>query len=238
MFLRQQPAQPPAVQSPSTQLLASKQAGAVVGWGALDPTHSPATQLLPLESARSPKGIADGVRPRGAGSGHRMVGPLQAVRYTDCPCRHVDQGFGDEEGAEPPHLALRLRSAHGSGGQTRRSTVRQQRQLGRAAQCSTLPVTQACAGSQSKAAGASARAGPHQQHPRLCHVGCAAHAGAYCHPSGLPLLWCLRPPARILQGLRGGGRWGGRGDSWSARPPPAEPGWLTVEHTAEQHNPT
>lgn len=54
---------------------------------------------------------------------------------------------------------------------------------------------------QQRWAAAAAGAEPHQQHPCVCHVCCAAHASAYRHPGGLPLLWRLRPPARILQSL-------------------------------------
>jgi hypothetical protein len=49
----------------------------------------------------------------------------------------------------------------------------------------------------------------HQQDPRLCHVGGAAHAGPQGHPGRLALGLGAGLPAGVAQGLQGASHWRG-----------------------------
>ena len=65
-----------------------------------------------------PRRIADGVGAGGAGGDGRMVRPLQAVADRDLAAGQIDQGAGDEEGADTTHaLFLQHDSRVGDGAQ-------------------------------------------------------------------------------------------------------------------------
>lgn len=127
---------------------------------------------------------------------------LQAVRDADRPRRHVDQGLGDEEGAEPPQLALGLRAA---GAEDLSALSRRSSAVKPASHACRVPnSSDACGTTGSKQQAGGKGAGPlpsYQQHPRLSHVCGAAHAGADGHARSPPLLLRLGPPPCILQRL-------------------------------------
>ena len=62
--------------------------------------------IFPFDQAG---GVADGVRPARAGGDHRVVRSLEAVADRDLAGGQVDQGGGDEEGADPARPSVMQR---------------------------------------------------------------------------------------------------------------------------------